>query len=197
MHDQSPIKSSFKLSYYHIFYFQDLTRKCRLYAFAGTSANCPYKDKSDFGIFNCNEFPTSYLETSRCRRLREVATTRRTTSTQFTRRTLLPAPRPTQRPRPTRTPEFRTSRTSSRTTTVSRTTSAQKTLVTTTSVTRTTPDKTENQTGPKKAGDLKYKICIEAPQEPGSYAFLVCEWIRSFVRWRWKTFRNFQRISNN
>jgi len=166
----------------------DLTRKCRLYAFAGTSANCPYKEKSDFGIFNCNEFPTSYLETSRCRRLREVSTTRRTPTTQFTRPPLLPAPRPTQRPRPTLTPG--TIRVPTRTTPTSRTTRSQQTLVTTTSVTRTKPDNS-----PKKAGDMKYKICIEAPQEPGSYAFLVCEWIRSFVRWRWKTFRNFQRIT--
>lgn len=46
-----------------------------------------------------------------------------------------------------------------------------------------------------EARDIKWKICISEAQIPGSLFYTICEWIRVFVRWRWRTFRKWTDIS--
>ena len=66
-----------------------------------------------------------------------------------------------------------------------------------TSITQKTPEiaSSEREDDMILAKTLKWKTCIRERQIPGTTFYVICEWIRVFVRWRWKTFKSWTDLS--
>lgn len=162
--------------------------KCNPYIYAPQSLRQCNRG-ADFNIFNCqmlnlDTFANDDESDVRCliEKMPETTSTAPpTTLNQRDNGLLGPGRRPVTpfitTPRPT-TPSGRR-----------RTTLATTNPLLSTEPPRTSPKPTKSRNGLRQASFIAYRDCVQQNVVDGVFFYNICEWIRQFIRWRWRTFK--------
>ena len=62
-------------------------------------------------------------------------------------------------------------------------------LALSTESTRTTTKPSKSRNGLRQASFIAYRDCVQQNVVDGAFFYNICEWIRQFIRWRWRTFK--------